>query len=129
MAQGDAHVDPLQVGDEAVRPEGEQDELSAVRNVLVLEAGPGVRSLVLGEPREEGGLQRGDGRALLRAVAEEAEVAVVGAIVGMLVLWLQRKHRDHPIPFGPFLAMAGWLALLWGDTLTGAYLRYAGMQP
>jgi leader peptidase (prepilin peptidase)/N-methyltransferase len=48
--------------------------------------------------------------------------SLVGAIVGItLILW--RKHeRNIPIPFGPYLAAAGWLSLLWGDTLTNAYL-------
>ncbi len=34
-----------------------------------------------------------------------------------------RKHdRSVPIPFGPYLAAAGWITMLWGDTLRGAYL-------
>ena len=31
-----------------------------------------------------------------------------------------------PLPFGPFLAAAGWLALLWGETITHTYLRWLG---
>jgi leader peptidase (prepilin peptidase)/N-methyltransferase len=33
-------------------------------------------------------------------------------------------HRDHrtPIPFGPYLALAGWITLLWGDALNAAYM-------
>lgn len=53
--------------------------------------------------------------------------ALVGAAVGLARLALGRQGRDHPIPFGPFLAAAGWIALLWGERLTGAYLRYAGL--
>jgi leader peptidase (prepilin peptidase)/N-methyltransferase len=34
-------------------------------------------------------------------------------------------RRGTPIPFGPFLAAAGWIALLWGDALTRAYLDWA----
>ncbi|MEY3017787.1 MAG: hypothetical protein RL336_922 [Pseudomonadota bacterium] len=47
----------------------------------------------------------------------------VGATLGILaMLWLHRD-RDQPIPFGPYLAIAGVIALLWGETLTQHYLR------
>ena len=49
-------------------------------------------------------------------------VAVVGSI------WLAAKGRDRatPIPFGPYLAMAGWIVFMWGEQLIGAYRDYAG---
>lgn len=53
--------------------------------------------------------------------------AVVGAAFGIAQILLRRRSREHPIPFGPFLAAAGWIALLWGERITGAYLRYAGL--
>lgn len=47
----------------------------------------------------------------------------VGSVVGLLLVVLRRVARlDTPVPFGPFLAAAGWIALLWGATLTRAYL-------
>ena len=53
---------------------------------------------------------------------------VVGAVVGILLIVLRRHGRDIPIPFGPYLAGAGWLAMLWGQNLTDAYLRWSGIM-
>jgi leader peptidase (prepilin peptidase)/N-methyltransferase len=52
--------------------------------------------------------------------------SLVGAVVGSI--WLAAKGRDRatPIPFGPYLAMAGWIVFMWGDQLIGAYRDYAG---
>ncbi|MEJ2107000.1 MAG: A24 family peptidase [Acidiferrobacteraceae bacterium] len=51
--------------------------------------------------------------------------AFTGAVIGGASLYFSRRGRDHPIPFGPFLCVAGWITLLWGDTLTRAYLQLA----
>lgn len=53
--------------------------------------------------------------------------SLVGAVVGSI--WLAAKGRDRatPIPFGPYLAMAGWIVFMWGDQLIGAYRDYAGL--
>ena len=48
--------------------------------------------------------------------------SVVGAIVGGLLIALNRSGRAQPMPFGPFLASAGWIALLWGPDIIDAYL-------
>jgi leader peptidase (prepilin peptidase) / N-methyltransferase len=48
--------------------------------------------------------------------------AAVGAIVGIALIAMRRKERGHPIPFGPFLAAAGWLAMLWGPQMVADYL-------
>jgi leader peptidase (prepilin peptidase)/N-methyltransferase len=48
--------------------------------------------------------------------------AVVGAIVGITLIVLRRQQRGNPIPFGPFLAAAGWVAMLWGPQMVGRYL-------
>ncbi len=53
--------------------------------------------------------------------------STLGALTGGLLILLRRHHQGVPIPFGPFLAAAGWIALLWGADLTRAYLRYAGL--
>ena len=48
--------------------------------------------------------------------------SLVGAIIGISLILLRNHHQDKPIPFGPYLAIAGWIALLWGDTITRWYL-------
>lgn len=48
--------------------------------------------------------------------------SVTGVIL-TVVLMISRKHEaQNPLPFGPYLAIAGWIALLWGDQITAAYL-------
>jgi leader peptidase (prepilin peptidase)/N-methyltransferase len=46
----------------------------------------------------------------------------VGALVGIALIVLARRGRNVPIPFGPYLAAAGVIALFWGKPLTSAYL-------
>lgn len=48
--------------------------------------------------------------------------SVVGATVGLLMIASKRHHRDSPIPFGPFLATAGLLALLIGQPIINSWL-------
>jgi leader peptidase (prepilin peptidase)/N-methyltransferase len=48
--------------------------------------------------------------------------AVVGAIVGIALILFRGRDRSVPIPYGPYLAAAGWIAMLWGDAITDAYL-------
>jgi leader peptidase (prepilin peptidase) / N-methyltransferase len=54
--------------------------------------------------------------------------SIVGAIVGSI--WLMTKGRDQgtPIPFGPYLAIAGWIVFLWGNDIIGAYMLISGLQ-
>jgi leader peptidase (prepilin peptidase)/N-methyltransferase len=52
--------------------------------------------------------------------------SLVGAIVGVALIVLARHGRNVPIPFGPYLAAAGVIALLWGRTLTASYLQFLG---
>jgi leader peptidase (prepilin peptidase)/N-methyltransferase len=54
--------------------------------------------------------------------------SLVGAISGIAYLTTKRKERGTPIPFGPFLAMAGWLSLLWGDEIVGLYMDWSGLN-
>lgn len=51
--------------------------------------------------------------------------SLVGAVVGIGFILFFGHDRRRPMPFGPFLCVAGWIALLWGDTLTGLYLQFA----
>ncbi|MBN0987700.1 prepilin peptidase [Amphritea pacifica] len=49
--------------------------------------------------------------------------SLIGAIIGGIMIAFSRQQSQTPIPFGPYLAGAGWIALLWGDELTGWYLH------
>jgi leader peptidase (prepilin peptidase)/N-methyltransferase len=48
--------------------------------------------------------------------------SLVGAVVGIGILIRQRRGKDTPIAFGPFLAIAGWLAMIFGHDLINRYL-------
>lgn len=54
--------------------------------------------------------------------------SIVGAVAGIALMILKSRGRDVPMPFGPYLAAAGWIVLMWGDAISGAYLRSAGLQ-
>ncbi len=54
--------------------------------------------------------------------------ALVGAATGIAMLSLKQLKRDTPIPYGPYLAAAGWVALIWGVPLTNAYLGFTGLH-
>lgn len=47
--------------------------------------------------------------------------SLVGAIVGVTLIAITGRDKNIPIPFGPYLAAAGWLAMLWGNDLSGWY--------
>jgi leader peptidase (prepilin peptidase)/N-methyltransferase len=52
--------------------------------------------------------------------------SLVGAVIGISLIVFAKHHHNKPIPFGPYLASAGWIALLWGSELNQIYLSYAG---
>jgi leader peptidase (prepilin peptidase)/N-methyltransferase len=53
--------------------------------------------------------------------------SLVGAAVGIGLILARRQDRSQPMPFGPYLAAAGWIALVFGDSLNRAYLaQFAG---
>ena len=54
--------------------------------------------------------------------------SLVGAIIGSIWLFAKGRDRSTQIPFGPYLAIAGWLAFFWSDALVDGYLRLAGLQ-
>ncbi|MCD5980430.1 prepilin peptidase [Pseudomonas quasicaspiana] len=54
--------------------------------------------------------------------------SLVGAILGLIMLRLRNVETSTPIPFGPYLAIAGWIALLWGGQITDSYLQFAGFR-
>ena len=51
--------------------------------------------------------------------------SLVGAVLGSVLLRVRGAAHGTPIPFGPYLAIAGWIALLWGDPITRGYLQFA----
>jgi leader peptidase (prepilin peptidase)/N-methyltransferase len=54
--------------------------------------------------------------------------SLVGAVLGVIMLRLREAQTSTPIPFGPYLAIAGWIALLWGDQITTSYMQFAGFR-
>jgi len=53
--------------------------------------------------------------------------AFCGAVVGIALIAFQGQDRSQPIPFGPFLCAAGFVAMMWGPQITSAYLQFAGL--
>lgn len=53
--------------------------------------------------------------------------SLVGAVIGICMIVFAQKDRNKPIPFGPYLAAAGWIALLWGDQVNTLYLDMLGI--
>jgi leader peptidase (prepilin peptidase)/N-methyltransferase len=54
--------------------------------------------------------------------------AAVGAAVGIVLIVLRRRGREVPMPFGPYLAGAGWIAMLWGPQIVDGYLAVSGLR-
>jgi leader peptidase (prepilin peptidase)/N-methyltransferase len=52
--------------------------------------------------------------------------SLVGALFGLALILFRGRDRQIPMPFGPFLAAAGWIALLWGEAINRAYLNWLG---
>lgn len=53
--------------------------------------------------------------------------ALAGALVGGTLIATGRHPQGKPFPFGPFLAAAGWISLVWGPGINAAYLRFSGL--
>ena len=54
--------------------------------------------------------------------------SVVGAVVGVLGIVILGRDKNIAIPFGPYLAAAGFIAALWGNDITAAYFQFAGIR-
>lgn len=48
--------------------------------------------------------------------------SVVGAVIGIGMILIKGKDKNIPIPFGPYLAIAGWISLIWGEQLQKLWL-------
>ena len=53
--------------------------------------------------------------------------SLTGAIIGIMMMLLFKHQRSQPIPFGPYLAIAGWIALMWGDQIVSMYTGQMGL--
>jgi leader peptidase (prepilin peptidase)/N-methyltransferase len=53
--------------------------------------------------------------------------SLVGAVIGISMMIIAKRDHNIPIPFGPYLAVAGWIALLWGDRINALYLNSIGL--
>jgi leader peptidase (prepilin peptidase) / N-methyltransferase len=51
--------------------------------------------------------------------------SLVGAVIGISMIVINGRDKNIPIPFGPYLAVAGWIALMWGQDINHLYLSYA----
>ena len=54
--------------------------------------------------------------------------SLIGALVGGALIALRKHGREVPMPFGPFLAMAGWVWFVAGDQLAHAYMSFTGLR-
>ncbi|MGF6398546.1 leader peptidase (prepilin peptidase)/N-methyltransferase [Pseudomonas frederiksbergensis] len=54
--------------------------------------------------------------------------SLLGAVFGVILLRLRDAKTSTPLPFGPYLAIAGWIALLWGGQITGFYWQFVGLK-
>ena len=69
------------------------------------------------------GAWTGPGNVLLIIVLS----SFVGAVFGIAIMLLQKTGTDTKIPFGPYLAIAGWVAILWGNDIIAWYLSFSGL--
>lgn len=51
---------------------------------------------------------------------------LTGAVLGIASVIFAKRDHAAPIPFGPYLAIAGWIALIWGESINRAYLASIG---
>jgi leader peptidase (prepilin peptidase)/N-methyltransferase len=54
--------------------------------------------------------------------------SLLGVLAGLILMRLRRSQASMPMPFGPCLAIAGWIALLWGGQITDFYLQSVGFR-
>ncbi|WP_300633670.1 A24 family peptidase [Pseudomonas sp.] len=54
--------------------------------------------------------------------------SLLGVFTGLLLMCWHKQRVSAPMPFGPCLAIAGWIALLWGGQITDFYLQSVGFR-
>ncbi len=55
--------------------------------------------------------------------------SLTGAVLGLAMIMIMGRDKQLPMPFGPFLCIAGWIALLWGNDLVTNYLQLFQVTP
>lgn len=53
--------------------------------------------------------------------------SLLGLIIGSSMLFIKKENRNTPIPYGPFIAIAIWIGIIWGYDITQAYLQLFGI--
>lgn len=53
--------------------------------------------------------------------------SVVGAVLGVMLMMTRKHQAGQALPFGPYLAIAGWIAIIWGDQINAFYLQFSGL--
>lgn len=48
--------------------------------------------------------------------------SLVGAVVGIALIVVKKLNQGNPIPFGPYIAAAGWIAMIWGENIINWYI-------
>jgi len=53
--------------------------------------------------------------------------AFVGAAIGLTLILIKGRDKNIPIPFGPYLSIAAFIALIWGEKINSTYLQIMGL--
>lgn len=53
--------------------------------------------------------------------------SLVGAVIGIAGIIILGRNKNIPIPFGPYLAIAGWIAFIWGERIIDFYFQFIGL--
>lgn len=54
--------------------------------------------------------------------------AFLGSIIGLSLIGIKKHQRNQPMAFGPYLAIAGWICLIWGQNIMQWYSSIAGLN-
>jgi len=54
--------------------------------------------------------------------------SIAGAVIGIGLIIFKNQTLSKKIPFGPYLAIAGWIFMLWGEKINSMYLQYVGLS-
>ncbi len=52
----------------------------------------------------------------------------IGSLIGLCIIYFKNKSKNTPIPFGPFLSLGGFVALVWGPKFYHLYFNFIGFN-